>query len=104
MSTAISIAAGQAGKVLRLPTGYDLSSTTARIVRIRRETDAPTTFAGVPFDPAVPTDMLWTIPAGAFATPGTYAVEVEVQAAGGVVLKPDQPMTIEVFGLGEPDA
>lgn len=104
MSSAITIAAGQVGKVIRIRTGYDLSASTARIVRLRRDSEAAVEVAGVPFDPDQPQHLLFTIPAtpGVLDEAGTWAVGVEVQEAGGAVrLRVDEPVTIEVFGLGD---
>lgn len=104
MSTAITLRAGQRRKTIRLRTGLaDIAESTARIVRLRREEADPVPYAGVPFDPSSPGDLLLPIAAGMLDTVGTYSVEVEVQFADGSVLKPDFPITIEVIGLGEAD-
>lgn len=103
MATAAQITIGQRGKVIRLQTGIDLTNTTARIVRLRRDEDDPVEIAGVPYDPGAPSDLLFTVAAGHFDVEGTYALEVEVQEAGGVVLKCDDQITIEAVTLGEED-
>lgn len=103
MATAYQLMIGQRGKVLRLQTGIDLTDTTARIVRLRRDEEEPVEITAVPYDPASPGDLLLTTAAGHFDVEGTYAVEVEVQKAGGIVLKCDEQITVEAVTLGEPD-
>lgn len=101
--TAYTIRKGQRGKVIRLRTGFDLTNTTERIIRISQaDGSAPIEITGVPFDPASPGDLLWTVAAGQLDEAGTYPIEVEIQEQqGGVVIRCDEDITIEVTELGE---
>jgi hypothetical protein len=92
---------GQRGKVYRLRTGYDLSQTTQRIVRLARPEAATVEITNVPFDPKAPSDLLWAVAAGQLDEIGTYSVEVEIQEQFGAnVLRCDIEITIEVTEIG----
>jgi hypothetical protein len=98
-----TLRAGQRGKTLRIATGIDLSDAEARIVRIRREDDDVLTVTGVPYDPDSVGDLLLLIEPDQFDLSGVYALEVEIQQSGGIVLKYDKDITINVVDINVPE-